>query len=140
MLSFENISSARKSTKLQNAGSRLSFNRAPSVAGNTNERFTEKKRLTLSCPSQSSIKVASNDNLQLFHSLVTGSSKELKLEYKKSDSSVEVFEKPANNAQDDKDSDCDSFCQISASDSDISDWRDQFSFSESNSGLNAAKS
>jgi len=135
VLSFKNISRGRKSTKPQNAGSRWSFNRAPSVAGNNNESFSEKKRLTLSYPSQSSIEVSSNDDLQLFRSLVTGSSKELKLDCKKSDSSDEVFETPASNGQDDKDIDYDSF-----SDSDISDWQDQFSYSDSNSGFNAAKS
>jgi len=118
VLSFENISRCRKSTKPQNASSRLSFNRASSVAGNKTESFSEKKRLTLSYPSQSSIKLASNDDLQLFHTLVTGRSKKLKLDYEKSDSSVEVFEKPVNN---DKDSEYDSFSQMSASDSDISD-------------------
>jgi len=55
-------------------------------------------------------------------------------------SSVEVFEKPANNDQGDENSDYSSFPQISASDSEISDWRDQFSFPESDSVLNAEKS
>jgi len=139
-LSLENLSCGRKSTKLRNAGSRLSFNKAPSVA---NLGFNEKKRSTVPCWSQPSIMGTFNESLQLIHSEIAQKSGKLQLDYKPTATSVDIVEvpdKPANIGQGDENSDYySSSPKMTASDSEISDWQDQFSFPE-DLEFNAAKS
>jgi len=120
MLSLENISRARTSTKIRNAAPRLSLNLASSIAGNTNKRFTKAKR-RLSCPSLSSIIGTSSEDLRVFHRLITQRSGELKLDYKESGSSIEFLRYSPTIVRVNEESDYYPFPQISASDSEISD-------------------
>jgi len=144
-LSFGNFSRFRKSTKLQKTNSSLSAYGASSVAGNTKESRTKKKRSSKSCPSLSSIIGTTTEDFQLFHRYITQNKKpgELKLEYIESDlisGSVEFLRNSPTMVEVNEETDYYSFPQISASDSVISDWLDQFSFPETESEFNALKS
>jgi len=78
--------------------------------------------------------------MQWSRTLKTKKSEELKLDYQESNSSVEVFEKPANNDWSDEDSDDYYSSSLIEADSEISDWMDEFSYPESDTEFNAAKS
>lgn len=143
-LSFGSFSSGRKSNKLQKTYSSLSANAASSVARNTKESRTKKKRSPKSCPSLTSIIGTSTKKFRLFHRFIAQNKKsqELKLDYMDSSftsGSVEFLRNSPTMVKVDEESDYYSFPRLSISDS-LSDWRDQFSFPEAESDYNALKS